>query len=226
MGIAQHYAWHLDLHAGLTINDIVVPRATASSSTSATGCTGRKTPEACTGSAPSRAAWRCSMSMRLVKLMVKKLGRLNGTARFQGPAAGKYVTRKLDMRIPPTIGKFTATAELLANFDYQVSVADGGMINGTVTGFMENGVSLGNWSVTLNGAADNIGDDDASLTGSFMGDTMATIGGGTADGRWSGTFYGNERKDGRPDAVAGMFDAIAGHAAISGAFGAYNTKAE
>ena len=59
-----------------------------------------------------------------------------------------------------------------------------------------------------------------------MGDTMSTIGGGTADGRWSGMFYGNERKDGRPDAVAGMFDAIADHAAISGAFGAYNTKAE
>ena len=95
------------------------------------------------------------MSIRLLKRSGEKLGRLNGTARFQGPAAGKYVTRNLAANTAE-IGQFTATAELLANFDTNV-VTDGGMINGSVTGFMENGVSLGNWSVTLNGAADNIG---------------------------------------------------------------------
>lgn len=106
---------------------------------------------------------------------------------------------------------------------------------------LENGESLGNWSVMLqsmdaDGAVSNLtgirdNDADAEDNFQFMGGTMATIGGANAYGRWNGRFYGataaeGGRKDGRPNAVAGQFDALAEHAAISGAFGAYNTKAE
>ena len=147
---------------------------------------------------------------------------LNGQARFQGPAAGKYVTRNL-VANTAKIGQFTADAELLADFE---ETTTSGMITGSVTNFMENGESLGNWSVMLQSTdMDNLlGIDDGNA--SFMGNTMATIGGANAYGRWNGMFYGNDRKDGRPNAVAGQFDAIAEHAAISGAFGVYNTKAE
>ena len=163
---------------------------------------------------------------------------LNGTARFQGPAAGKYVTRNL-VANTAEIGQFTADAELLADFG---TTTTSGVITGSVTNFMENGESLGNWSVTLQSMtadgmpANNLtgltdSDTDTTADGvqartSFMGSTMATVGGANAYGRWSGMFYGDERKDGRPDAAAGMFDAIAEHAAISGAFGVYNTKGE
>ena len=142
---------------------------------------------------------------------------LNGTARFKGPAAGKYVTRNL-VANTAEIGSFTATAELLANFG--MTAADGS-ISGAVTKFMENGESLGNWSVSLS-IAPLAGVTDAASQ--FMGATSATVGGSSAiAGRWNGMFYGDERKDGRPNAAAGMFDAIADHVAISGAFGVHNT---
>ena len=41
---------------------------------------------------------------------------LTGEARFKGPAAGKYVTRSA-LTSGASIGHFTATAELMADFD-------------------------------------------------------------------------------------------------------------
>ena len=58
---------------------------------------------------------------------------LNGTARFQGPAAGKYVTRNL-VANTAMIGQFTADAELLADFG---TTDTSGIITGSVTNFME-----------------------------------------------------------------------------------------
>ena len=100
-------------------------------------------------------------------------------------------------------------------------------ITGSVINFMENGESLGNWSVMLRsmdaaGAAVNnlmgITDEPADENDNFqfVGGTMATIGGASAMGTWTGMFYGaptadGGRKDGRPNAVAGQFDAIADH---------------
>ena len=153
---------------------------------------------------------------------------LNGTARFQGPAAGKYVTRNL-VANTAEIGQFTADAELLANFGTSgTETANAGSVSGSVTNFMENGESLGNWSLTLAGhnadgvfdedmgaMLDALGTDTDDTTGGvqlgikFVGGTKAMVGGANAYGIWTGTFYGDERKDGRPNAVAGMFDAIA-----------------
>jgi ribosomal protein S8E len=183
---------------------------------------------------------------------------LTGTARFKGPAAGKYVTREV-LGQSAMIGQFTATAELLADFDAgtTTTVTAPGTVTGVVQDFMdaEDGADLSNWHVTLGsaslmaiGAAPGINEgvnrtaeDDAagradnsfingrteagmSIT-QFNGSTDARLGGAAIDGvgRWVGQFYGNARSDGKPNAIAGVFDAHAGHASISGAFGSENT---
>ena len=177
---------------------------------------------------------------------------LTGTARFKGPAAGKYVTREV-LGQSAMIGQFTATAELLADFDSGTAV--GGQLPGAVTGvvqdFMDaNGDPLSNWHVTLGSASlMAIGADpginegtmrdptvlsDNSFNGrteagmsitQFNAATTARLGGATigGTGRWVGQFYGPGRSDGKPNAIVGVFDAHAGHASISGAFGSYNT---
>ena len=190
---------------------------------------------------------------------------LTGTARFKGPAAGKYVTREV-LGQNATIGQFTATAELISDFDAGTPVdSDGGtvavgtagsqlpgMVTGVVQDFMDaNGDPISNWHVTLgsaslmgigadpginegiNRAATGETADDSfntrteaglSLT-QFNGATSARLGGATITGvgRWVGQFYGNSRSDGKPNVIAGVFDAHAGHASISGAFGSENT---
>ena len=46
------------------------------------------------------------------------------------------------------------------------------------------------------------------------------------EGNWQAQFFGNEREDGDPNAVAGRFDVHNDHATLTGAFGAYNTADE
>jgi hypothetical protein len=182
---------------------------------------------------------------------------LTGTARFKGPAAGKYVTREV-LGQSAMIGQFTATAELLADFDAgtTTTVTAPGTVTGVVQDFMdaEDGADLSNWHVTLGSASlmaigaapginegvnrtaedDAAGRADNSFNGrteagmsitQFNGSTDARLGGAAIDGvgRWVGQFYGNARSDGKPNAIAGVFDAHAGHASISGAFGSENT---
>ena len=165
---------------------------------------------------------------------------LAGEARYSGPAAGKYVTRSV---IPNTaeIGQFTATVDLIVDFGTATTAGD---VDGVVRDFMEGGASLGNWRVTLmhaslaqigaaeHSAAGTANDPMGMLVGrtaigesmtQFTGMTEARIGASSASGRWVGTFHGNDRKDGKPEAIVGMFEANAEHAAISGAFGVKNT---
>ena len=147
-----------------------------------------------------------------------------GRARYEGPAAGKYVTRDLTDNID-TIGIFTATAKLLADFevdptdlDADRAPANEGIISGSVSDFMDNyGESLGNWRVTLM-AADLI---PATPEDPFTSTTMATIGGSTATGNWEGQFFGDDvAVADDPPVVAGRFDVHNDHATLSGAFGA------
>lgn len=39
---------------------------------------------------------------------------------------------------------------------------------------------------------------------------------------WVGTFYGNDRLDGKPEAIGGAFQVLSEQAAIAGTFGTHN----
>ena len=169
-----------------------------------------------------------------------------GRARYEGPAAGKYVTRNLAASTT-NIGIFTATAKLLADFEAvnPHAAADvspepprvpenPGTISGTISDFMENGESLGNWRVTLNpvdlsqlGNADPDGGDPLTFNHDNMwnGTTTAVIGAEdvATTGHWQGQFFDNDRADGDPGAVAGRFDVHNDHATLAGAFGVTHT---
>lgn len=97
---------------------------------------------------------------------VSLVHRLTGTARFKGPAAGKYITLDV-LDQTAEIGQFTATAELLADFDAGTAVRTGrmvgtdmttpqapGMVSGVVRDFMDaSGEEISNWHITLGNAS-------------------------------------------------------------------------
>ena len=165
-----------------------------------------------------------------------------GRARYEGPSAGKYVTRNLAASTT-NIGIFTATAKLLADFEASnphLPAADRapgnpGTIRGTISDFMENGESLGNWRVTLNPVdLSQLGNADPDNTGDLFtfnddnmwnGTTTAVIGAEdvATTGHWQGQFFDNDRADGDPGAVAGRFDVHNDHATLAGAFGVTHT---
>ena len=154
---------------------------------------------------------------------------LLGTASYQGRAAGRYVTKDFTGGVLSggTAGVFTATATLAANFGGDdIAVNDQFNIRGSVTEFMDvgSGTPLEGWSVTLNTV--DLAPDSASFGGTAGGTTTATLGGVTGTGTWQGAFFGNARADGKPGAVAGVFDAHLPAAHISGGFGATNTAAD
>ena len=168
---------------------------------------------------------------------------LIGDARYTGRAGGKYVTRDL-VANTGQIGQFTAIVELHADFDAAAGRAAGadadarapmagrGHVDGVIRDFMEGGESLGNWRVTLHNASlGAIGMPEGTTPGmtslgesttQFTGGVSARVGASMAQGDWVGTFYGNDRADGKPESIAGAFEAGAAHAHISGAFGTYN----
>ena len=198
---------------------------------------------------------------------------LAGTARYSGPAAGKYVTQDLQ-NSTAMIGVFTATASLTADFDADASwmepddttpldttsnnpnastptdIANAGMVSGAISDFMDmNGDEL-EWHITLNsaglgaigqasarsfaptGTEDELAAaallaNDRTLAGQsttrFMGAAAARIGdGGAALGNWSASFFGNDRVDGHPGAIAGAFEVNATEIDIAGAFAVEN----
>ena len=154
-----------------------------------------------------------------------------GRAKYEGPAAGKYVERNPDDG-NSTVGIFTATAQLLADFEAGAVPEEGaaradrmaanpGTILGTVSDFMANGESLGNWRVTL-GEVDLL-DSDTTTTGMFAGGTTARIGATVdATGQWQGQLHGR-RDDGDPVAVVGRFDVSNDVVTVGGSFGARHT---
>ena len=146
---------------------------------------------------------------------------LEGTATYMGPAAGKYVTKSYTAGdlTDAQVGHFNATATLTANFDI-TAVGDlpGKSIDGSVTGFEQDGESLGTWKVSLNAAPIN-------TNGSFTAMTDMNFGGATSlgAGNWQGQFYGPGATpaDDHPSTAAGTFDAVVGDVGyVTGAFGA------
>ena len=154
---------------------------------------------------------------------------LHGTASYQGRAAGQYVTKDFTGGVLSggTAGVFTATASLTANFGGDdIAVNDQFNIRGSVTEFrdVERDRSLEGWSVTLNKV--DLAPGSASFGGAAGDTTTATLGVVTGTGTWEGAFFGNARADGKPGAVAGVFDANLPAAHIAGGFGAINTAAD
>ena len=154
---------------------------------------------------------------------------LQGRATYQGPAAGKYVTRDL-IKDTGKVGIFTADATLTADFD-----ADGtpeseendsiGTIAGRITNFMDGDIVIGeNWRVVLDSVPFGV-EDTLNPDGSFNGTTGATLGAGTAGGVWEAQLHGT-RKDDHPAAVVGTFNAHADHASLTGGFGVHNVRAD
>ena len=154
---------------------------------------------------------------------------LLGTASYEGRAAGQYVTKDFSGGVLSggTAGEFTATALLTANFGGDdIAVNDQFNIRGSVTEFrdVERNRALEGWSVTLNKV--DLAAASASFGGTAGDTTTATLGGVTGTGTWEGAFFGNARADGKPGAVAGVFDAHLPAAHIAGGFGAINTAAD
>ena len=187
---------------------------------------------------------------------------LAGTARYSGPAAGKWVTRDLENNTA-AIGVFTATASLTADFDADATwlepddgseltaaaasatIANAGMVSGAISGFMDMDGNELDWHVTLaNASLGAIGQRSARSYGTgadamallaadrtaggqstsrFMGTASARIGAAAAaTGDWTGSFFGNDRVDGHPGAIAGNFDISSTHTSIGGSFAVSN----
>ena len=149
--------------------------------------------------------------------------------------------------VPTTAGKFTAEAELTAQFGSTTATADDFTISGTVESFVlsnYDGTPVDNdWSLKLNRAAFASRTYDGSTglinPASFTGHA-ATFGGTTTgmedgtDGRWEGGFYGpnvmndmdttaDETTTGYPTGVAGEF---IGHFESGHAIGGFGAEKE
>ena len=149
---------------------------------------------------------------------------LTGTATYEGPATGLYTTagysgsggsRTLESA---EVGSFTATARINADFGPSGSIT--GRMSGTVTNFMENGESLGNWTVNLY-RTDLFQPTSSEL---FYGRTTGSADGQSMAGQWGLQFYRNSTS-GYPDSAVGVFTAstaASNNAAlhIVGAYGA------
>ena len=139
--------------------------------------------------------------------------RLVGTARYSGPAAGKFV---LDPPIGEAmVGEFTATATLEVDFG---DAAGAGGVTGTVENFAAGGRAV-DWSVALGAAA--LGADGRIGAGA----TVWSIGGreGAAAGSpaWSGRFRDVDR-DQVPRTATGSFTAsYDDFGRMTGAFGTH-----
>ena len=134
---------------------------------------------------------------------------LEGTAKYEGPAVGKYVTRGRGTNDAEN-GVFTATANLEAAFGEGDEL---GSISGKVTGFQGEGDhNLGDWQVTLG----SVGLSNGANTfagGSVMSDTSRANGRHWTTGEWEGQFFGNgDAATDHPGSVAGQFDARWGSA--------------
>ena len=142
---------------------------------------------------------------------------IEGTARYAGPAAGKYATKTFSAGVQADagVGHFTAKANLTAKFGDDGAA---GTIGGSVTGFVLDTGASPTWTVKL---------EDATISdATFDGITEATFGpNATAPGTWQGSFYDDADdtdNTNAPGTVAGTFDAVSANntASVIGAFGA------
>ena len=165
-------------------------------------------------------------------------GMLDGSATYEGGAAGKYALLG-STEAAGAAGHFTAAAMLMVDFDGDLDDQTGGddslgvSISGRIDKFMVGGEDPG-WSVAL--AWDH---DDGTEGVQTVGDNLEGIGAGTATtatwsvgsdvngtGSWGASFYGTDEDDNDlPTAATGTFDATIGaepdavFGRIVGAFG-------
>ena len=144
------------------------------------------------------------------------IGSLSGTATYRGPAAGFYSKGDYTGTVTPVVqsavvGSFTATAALT------LSLTGSGTVSGNITDFRENGESLGDWRVNLNGT--NQGGTDNI----FQGSTGGSADGQTWSGRYGAAFY-RPGSSGNPTSAMVVFAAgsFSNNTArfVAGAFGA------
>ena len=164
--------------------------------------------------------------------LLTQFGALTGTATFTGGAIGKYATQGQVGQQNASIGTFTATATLTADFDAN---NNSGTLHGRITNFRDNGTPLAGWSVTL-GLPTSVGTPANLSSASTTGDTVASLGGVPAGGEWGATFHGSHNAV-IPEAdrvlypatrypvvdlagVTGWFNATSDTAGIAGAFAA------
>ena len=130
-----------------------------------------------------------------------------GTATYRGPATGLYSTatytgsgagRALQSA---KVGSFTARATIWVNFG--AGIGSFNSTGGNVADFMENGESLGNWTVSFNSTSSR----DSSAPAIFVGDVRGQADGPIfSAGRWGVQFY-RESTSGHPDSAVGTFTA-------------------
>ena len=136
---------------------------------------------------------------------------LQGTARYDGAAAGVYSARSSS---GTELGYWDGAVTLMADFGGQGGL---GTIGGSLTDIV---VDDEPYSGSLNLGAAPIG---SSNSGFFEGLVSGTVEGSAFAGRWGGQFFGNGEADGKPGSVAGtlggrsMDDTVN----IVGAFGAH-----
>ena len=156
---------------------------------------------------------------------------LPGTAKFNGGAVGKYVTRN-QVGENDKFGTFTAAANFTATFGSSPT------LEGRLTNFRDGSQALTGWNVYL-GKTDDTPAEFTSGTSSVIGGAKASIGGVSATGDWSAVLHGTpnpgqaELFSADPDkyplarypvadlaGIGGNFHATSTNAALAGAFAA------
>ena len=142
---------------------------------------------------------------------------LSGTAKYMGPAVGKYAMVHDDGDGPShTGGHFTAMADLMA--DFGTSTVPGGKVTGSIKDFVGGSDTMASWEVKLTSTA-----TDGTGTGTAVWHI------GDNKGQTGGTYSSSFREagtDGDPQTLTGVWEthfdpsagAVTGH--MIGAFGA------
>ena len=150
---------------------------------------------------------------------VTDLSAATGSATYKGPAAGHYAIYEPDTG-DSSIGSFTASATLQADFDASPS----NTVSGTITGFSNDS----GWSLALKPGIVTGG----TVARAEADDVTWTIDGVPDDsGEWEAGFYSNLPPGGvityQPHGIAGTFEAtydpsgVGARAAVIGGFGAH-----
>ena len=135
---------------------------------------------------------------------------LEGSAIYKGPAVGIYEERTAGSSEDVRIGSFVASAEMDVDFDDPNLHAT---VRGSITGFEDNGQSLGDWIVRLPSTEISISGGNPSNR--FQGGTRISRDGGDnfheSAGAWNGAFFGDSVDPATPPtSIAGSFEAQIG----------------
>jgi hypothetical protein len=162
---------------------------------------------------------------------------VDGTATYEGPATGLYMSKALTDEGQPTdpfnSGQFVADVMLQATFGQTDAMSLVPNTLFTISGMIDNfrdaegdminaqwGVSLEQTTIGGAGTTTGMGSGDGQAN-SYTGVANAMNLGMNVAGSYSGTFYGAAGTDNAtPSSTAGMFDAHFSNGHVRGAFGA------